>query len=67
MTEYNGQNISVLFSFPNDKISKNERAKLADIFAQILKVNVLVCDKDCDIAIIKHSKGTITEAENDRD
>lgn len=65
MKQYNGNNISVLFSFPKDKITKNKRAELAYTLSQILKVNVLVCDKDCDIAIIEHGKGTITEAEND--
>lgn len=65
MKEFNGNKISLLFSFPNDKISKVKRAELAQTFAQILGVSVLVCDKDCEIVVIKHSNCTVMENNND--
>ena len=61
MKEFDGYKISLSFSFPNDKISKEKRAELAQTFAQILGVSVLVCDKDCNIAVIKHSNCTVEE------
>lgn len=63
MKEFNGNTTSILFSFPNDKIIKEKRAELAQAFAEILGVNVLVCDKDCEIAIINHATdGTVSGA-----
>lgn len=47
-------NITVIFSFPNNKIKSADRDKLANQFSNILRANVLICDMDCKITVIQH-------------
>lgn len=50
------KDISLILEFPKDKMSKEERGTLASRVSDILHVNTLVVDMDCNILVINHNE-----------